>query len=212
MRLKEAREAQGLSLDEVSTQTKINSRYLKAIEESHFEAIPCATTYKKNFIKRYAAILSLNVDEIAKQFSEEEAHRLEKTPATLNHLQTRSLPNMPSLIRYGLATIAVIICATYLGVQLGNLIAPPTLVIGTPANGAVTNQKNIEVTGTASSEADVYINNELVTRRNDDVFEATLTLTPGTNTVVVKAEKKHGKHSSQTLHIIYNEPVSVTVR
>lgn len=211
-RLKEAREAQGLSLDEVSVQTKINSRYLQAIEESHFEAIPCATTYKKNFIKRYAAVLALNVDEIAKQFSEEEAHRLEKTTATLKHLQTRSLPNMPSLIRYGLAAIAVILCATYLGVQLGNLIAPPTLVIQSPENGLSTNQKNIDVTGTANKEADVYINNELVTNRNDNAFRATLTLTPGTNTIVVKAEKKHGKESSETLHIIYNEPVSVTVR
>ncbi len=206
--LKEAREAQGLSLGDVSTQTKINSRYLQAIEDSHFDSIPCAATYKKNFVKRYAAVLALNVEEIARQFSEEEAHRLETVTPTLKHLQTRSLPNMPSLIRYGLAIVAIIMCATYLGAQLGNLIAPPNLAIQSPENGLSTNKKTIDVTGTTNKEADIYINNELVTNRSDDMFRATLTLNPGTNTIVIRAEKKHGRKKSETLHIIYNETVS----
>ncbi len=212
LRLKEAREAKGISLEDLALQTKINPRYLRAIEECHFESIPCATTYKKNFVKRYAATVSLNIDEIVQQFTDEELKKTDGEAPTLTNLETRALPNIPSLIRTGVIAVLIILCASYLGLQLGNLVAAPALTIGNPADGTVTNNKTMQLTGTASTAADVYINNELVTARNDKAFEATLTLAPGTNTVVVRAQKKHGKTSTETIHIIYNEPAQVSLR
>ncbi|WP_242138684.1 helix-turn-helix domain-containing protein [Sphingomonas sp. TREG-RG-20F-R18-01] len=61
-RLREAREALGLSLAEVAARTRIPVRQLEAIEESNFAALP-SITYSVGFAKAYAR--AVGVDEVA---------------------------------------------------------------------------------------------------------------------------------------------------
>lgn len=62
-RLKEAREAKGLSLDELQTITKIQKRYLVGIEEGNYTIMP-GKFYVRAFIKQYAEAVDLNPEEI----------------------------------------------------------------------------------------------------------------------------------------------------
>jgi helix-turn-helix protein len=57
--LREARVRQQLELTEVELATKIRSRYLRALEEEAFEALP-AQTYVKGFLRTYADYLGLD--------------------------------------------------------------------------------------------------------------------------------------------------------
>ncbi|MEH7304300.1 helix-turn-helix domain-containing protein [Neobacillus drentensis] len=75
-RLKEARLAKGLSLDDVQSMTKIQKRYLIGIEEGNYASMP-GNFYVRAFIKQYAEALSLNPDEIFETFKGE-------IPASLN--------------------------------------------------------------------------------------------------------------------------------
>ena len=61
-RLKEAREAQGLSLAEIAARTRIPVRQLEAIEASNFAALP-SITYSVGFAKAYAR--AVGADEVA---------------------------------------------------------------------------------------------------------------------------------------------------
>ncbi|WP_010160904.1 helix-turn-helix domain-containing protein [Sphingomonas sp. PAMC 26617] len=61
-RLREAREAMGLSLAEVAARTRIPVRQLEAIEQSNFAALP-SITYSVGFAKAYAR--AVGVDEVA---------------------------------------------------------------------------------------------------------------------------------------------------
>lgn len=61
-RLREAREAMGLSLAEVAARTRIPVRQLEAIEESNFAALP-SITYSVGFAKAYAR--AVGVDEVS---------------------------------------------------------------------------------------------------------------------------------------------------
>lgn len=61
-RLREAREAMGLSLAEVAARTRIPVRQLEAIEQSNFAALP-SITYSVGFAKAYAR--AVNVDEVS---------------------------------------------------------------------------------------------------------------------------------------------------
>jgi len=61
-RLKEAREAQGLSLAEIGARTRIPVRQLEAIEASNFAALP-SITYSVGFAKAYAR--AVGADEVA---------------------------------------------------------------------------------------------------------------------------------------------------
>ena len=66
-RLKEAREAQALSLDTVASATRINKKYLQALEEGN--AIPLPDLYVKAFIKDYSEFLGIDAQssEISKK-------------------------------------------------------------------------------------------------------------------------------------------------
>ncbi|PGS46319.1 RodZ domain-containing protein [Bacillus sp. AFS041924] len=58
--LREAREAKGLSIDDVQELTKIQKRYLEAIEEGNYEILP-GQFYVRAFIKQYAETIGVDV-------------------------------------------------------------------------------------------------------------------------------------------------------
>lgn len=68
--LKDAREAKGMSLDDLQEETKIQKRYLRAIEEGNFDQLP-GDFYTRAFIKSYAEAVDLNFSTFAEQFASE---------------------------------------------------------------------------------------------------------------------------------------------
>lgn len=62
-KLKEAREAKGLSIDQLHEITKIQKRHLVAIEEGNYDVLPGAF-YARAFIKQYADAAGLNGEEL----------------------------------------------------------------------------------------------------------------------------------------------------
>ncbi|WP_100010899.1 helix-turn-helix domain-containing protein [Lentibacillus sediminis] len=69
-RLKEARVAQNLSLDSLQETTKIQKRYLLAIEEGNFQILP-GKFYARAFIKEYAAAVGLDPNELLEEYKDE---------------------------------------------------------------------------------------------------------------------------------------------
>lgn len=63
-RLRQARLEQGLDLSTVVAQTKINEKYLKAIEADNRDLLPSAFFYR-HFVDQYARALRLDAQEIA---------------------------------------------------------------------------------------------------------------------------------------------------
>ena len=61
--LRRAREAQGLALDEVASRTRINPKYLEAIEADRRELLPGSFFYR-SFIHQYAGVLSLDTEPL----------------------------------------------------------------------------------------------------------------------------------------------------
>jgi cytoskeletal protein RodZ len=62
-RLRAAREAQGMSLEDVATRTRIPTRHLESLEASEWHKLP-ASTYSMGFAKSYAAAIGLDRTEI----------------------------------------------------------------------------------------------------------------------------------------------------
>ena len=69
-RLKAAREAQGISLEEVAARTRIPTRHLESIEASDWGKLP-APTYSIGFAKSYATAIGLDRTEIGDQLRAE---------------------------------------------------------------------------------------------------------------------------------------------
>lgn len=69
-RLRAAREAKGLSLEEIASSTRIPTRHLESLEASDWERLP-APTYSVGFAKNYAAAVGLDRAEVAEQLRTE---------------------------------------------------------------------------------------------------------------------------------------------
>lgn len=66
-KLKEAREAKRLSLDDLQEITKIQKRYLVGIEEGNYEMMP-GKFYVRAFIKQYCEAVGLDPEEIFEEY------------------------------------------------------------------------------------------------------------------------------------------------
>lgn len=69
-RLREAREAKGLSVEDIAAQTRIPTRHLTSLEASEWDKLPAAT-YSIGFAKNYAGAVGLDRNEIGEQLRTE---------------------------------------------------------------------------------------------------------------------------------------------
>nr|WP_216827925.1 RodZ domain-containing protein [Alkalihalobacterium elongatum] len=69
-RLREAREQKEINLDDLQKTTKIQKRYLLAIEEGNFDALP-GKFYARAFVKNYAEAVGLDPEQIFQEFGNE---------------------------------------------------------------------------------------------------------------------------------------------
>ncbi len=121
--LREARVRQQLELSEVELATKIRARYLRALEEEGFDALP-AQTYVKGFLRTYADYLGLDgqlyVDEFNSRFGTDTEEPREPVVArrTSNvRRQHRKLER--SWVAFALAGIAMVFAFTIAAWKFG---------------------------------------------------------------------------------------------
>ncbi|WP_313798610.1 RodZ domain-containing protein [Cytobacillus sp.] len=88
-RLKEARLAKNMSLDDLQADTKIQKRYLIGIEEGNYSMMP-GQFYVRAFIKQYAEAVGLEPEEVFEQFKSEIPSTInDDIPEKLSRVQTR---------------------------------------------------------------------------------------------------------------------------
>jgi hypothetical protein len=66
--LKQAREAQALTLEEVELRTRIRAKFLHALETGDLSVLPTAT-HAKGFLRNYAQFLQLDANSLVAEFS-----------------------------------------------------------------------------------------------------------------------------------------------
>ncbi|CAH0278629.1 hypothetical protein SRABI133_03876 [Peribacillus simplex] len=129
-RLKEAREAKGLSLDDLQELTKIQKRYLIGIEEGNYSMMP-GKFYVRAFIKQYCEAIGLDSEEIFEQYkSEIPSVYSEELPEQLSRVQSRK--TMPAgdskvveMLPKILAAVLVIGAAVLIWVLVLNYMSNP---------------------------------------------------------------------------------------
>lgn len=87
-RLKEARLSKGYSLDDLQEITKIQKRYLMAIEEGNYSMMP-GSFYVRAFIKQYAEAVGLNAEEVLETYKSE-------VPGAQSNQVSQSMSQSPS--------------------------------------------------------------------------------------------------------------------
>ena len=65
--LRRVREARGRALEDIANETKISKRYLQAIEEEQFDALP-ALVYTRGFVQQLARQLKLDATLVTRTY------------------------------------------------------------------------------------------------------------------------------------------------
>lgn len=213
LRLKQARLEKGVSLEDIADKTKINITYLSAMENCQFDEIPYSPLYQKNFLKKYLQSIGVDPEEYLSQFCTEELPSPNLTaPKKLKRYTMRyHLSSLPNILRYMFVGAFATCLLLYLGLQVQNVLQPPSLVLSSPEDGMIAKKNLITISGVSDPEVKVSINGQSIMSDEDGKFNQAINLTPGINTIIVLAQKKHGKTTQEVRHIIYKETQQFTL-
>jgi len=118
--LREARERQGLGYPEIELATKIRAKYIRALEEEDFTAIP-GDAYIRGFLRTYADYLGLDsdvyVDEYASRFITSWRDELPPRPQR-RRVRTRERPIERRAVLIVLAGIVVVTALVFAAWQI----------------------------------------------------------------------------------------------
>lgn len=126
-KLKNARVEKGYTLDDLQQITKIQKRYLIAIEEGRFEALPGAF-YIKAFVRQYAETVDLNPQELLAELNAELGQGAPTEPVKQNEAVTRTAilrekqkTSQPSKLERFLSYLPTIIIVSVVIAILGSI-------------------------------------------------------------------------------------------
>jgi hypothetical protein len=121
--LRDARIARGVELSELEAATKIRLRYLRAIEDEDWDALPGAA-YARGFIRTYAQFVGLDADALVDEYRRRRERAEMEVPLEPSFEQPaaagRPLPRRPPWLPLGLAAGALVVFLAILGLVGGS--------------------------------------------------------------------------------------------
>ena len=119
--LREARGRRKVDLSQVEAEIKIRVRYLQAIENEEWDALP-GGAYTRGFIRTYAAHLGLDGDRLADDFRREVEPLTERVPKRVEPVPTgaRSGSRIPGPLLIALVCLLLVAAVVAIAVVGGN--------------------------------------------------------------------------------------------
>ena len=223
-RLIEAREHKGVDLLRAERDTKIRAKYLAALEQGNYAALPGAV-YTKGFLRNYALYLGLDPEDVTRQWKRERGDLSIPAEPVLTVPKPLAAPRQaftfsPVVIVAVLLTVLIGLFAVYIGVQLIRYAKPPTLEVTTPAQAVIDvaeDATSYTIRGTSIANATVTI----IAPGRDQPYQVSadatgrwsvdVDLRRGRNEFDVKAlDPQTGKNADTTAKLYITVPFTVT--
>ncbi len=207
--LKQRRIEKGLTIASVAEATKIQQKFLTAIEADEFFVLP-SLAYAKGFVKNYAEFLGLSPVTVLAFFrrqSEEPGRSTTIAPRGMTRpLNAPFFQLTPGKFLALILAVLVGLFLLYFGGQYLSLRQPPHLTIEIPKDKAIVSEKRIDVVGKTDPDATVTVNNVTVLLRGDGQFFDQVSLEPGINKITVVATSRFGKATTTILEVGLQTP------
>jgi cytoskeletal protein RodZ len=201
--LSSARREKDWSLQKLSDITRIDLKYLQALENNDFKSLP-PSTFTKGFIRNIASVLGRNPDEMVAIFRRDYSYNHAPVAKGKHHPKLKISHVFTSQIT--VVAFGIIVFIVYLAFQYRAVITPPQLVITNPtANAVLVSPVTIE--GNTPAGSTVTINEDLkITPDAKGSFSARLNLSPGQNEIKVSVTNRFSKTTTQTIPITILTP------
>jgi len=205
--LAEKRNKLGLTLEEVEKTTKIRKKNLLSLENGNWESLP-SSTFVKGLIKNYGKFLGLDEKELLAFYRREFDERREQKRNFANKKTTKErwFRLTPQTVTVGVIVLIVLLVGGYLFFQYESFTGPPLLEISEPKDDIKTNKLEVNLVGKTWEDAILKVNGEKVSLSPGGTFSLPVKLNQGLNTIVVTAENRFGKISTQKRIVIVEAP------
>jgi cytoskeletal protein RodZ len=163
-KLRTARIEKGLSIEQVSRDTNIISRYIEALEIENFSVFP-GEPYIIGFLKNYSAYLDLDVQKILSHYR---ALRIQEQPIPVEHLLVHP-PKFPSFIIPTVVAL-LLLCAAVYGIYYFIFVRERT----SPGSNAVNRIPTEHTMEGNSMERRLYLNDSILFYMYNEIFRLEL--------------------------------------
>ncbi len=196
----------------MEAKTKIHKTSIRYLESGVYDKLP-DSIYTRNFLKVYLRVLRADETYYLDLFEQERG--------TCDFVKQARLPRQRArafrfLVASRFVKVGVFVCLAlsvvfYLGSQVQAIMSPPELSIVEPADGFITHDATILVTGLAEQDAAVRINGTDVLLTKSGSFEVEVALERGLNVIKIESVKRYSRPSVEYRRVVLQQDESVTL-
>lgn len=189
-KLKSARENMKMALWQASRKTRIPPKHLRHLEQGNYKELS-ADIYITAYLKKYAKVLNLDIQEILEQFKAERG-----IAADLPKSKKVSKPFLlitPKRLGLVGGIIVIALIFGYFWHQISYLINPPSIKITQPVSDFTTQEKSIEISGQTGPDVYLTVNGKEVYVDKEGNFSSVVSLESGLNVLKIEARDRFGK-------------------
>ncbi len=200
------REELKLSMEQVAREMKIAPRYVEALEEGEYDALP-AKVYAFGFLQQMLKVLMFEEnarDALFAAFEEEwEEHGAFGRMVRKEGVLMQRLRRVTAMeVLFGSVALAAGLFLAMLFVRLETFVGTPRLIIETPVDGMSIGEPRIALKGTTDREVYLTVNGFELTLDESGSFEGLLELLPGLNELEFIAKNRFGKTTKLTRYVV----------
>ncbi len=210
-KLKALRKVANLTLSDMEKKTKINILFLRCLESGSYHALP-DPIYTRNFLKIYLRVLRMDDTYFLNLFEQERGTCDFVKQARLPRQKAQALKFFVAsrFVKIGFFGLIAASILFYLGMQVRSIVTPPILSIFEPADGFVTNDATISVTGSVEQDAGVRVNETEVLLTKEGNFEVEVALERGVNLIKIESVKRYSRSSVEYRRVILQQQRAIT--
>lgn len=198
--LRTARKEHDYTIPELSHLTKIDVRYIEALEDNNFQSLP-SSTFTKGFVRNLA--ISLNKDPgewvaLLRRDYQTSTPLVQSSP--IRHPRRLSLGRalQSQALLFGLGALVFVV---YLVFQYRAVITPPSLDIISPAKDAVLISP-VSLEGKTASGTTVIINEDTkIIPDSQGKFQTKLNFSPGNNEIKIVVINRFNRSTTKTIPV-----------
>lgn len=201
----EAVETSEISVDKLITATGVPERFIIALLEGNFSALPAAP-YTRGYIKKIAEVLGTDPASLWVAFERESSPRRSGASDALP--RNRFLMGSDFNKKKAGIYLVIILAVVYIGFNAKRLVGLPELAVTSPENSVTTTPTSFAmIRGRVQNPKDIVsINGASIYVDEFGEFQKEFPLDPGVNTFEINAKRFLGRSRLESRQIIYEPP------
>lgn len=199
--IRSSRVDRSISEQQLSGLTRIDVKYIQALEENDFKKLPSAT-FTKGFVRNLAQALGKDPDEwVALLRRDYQSATVPASSVSPSRRQSRFSFSSLFQSQAALLFLGGLVFLLYLGFQYRAVITPPALDLTSPQKDAVTISP-VSIEGKTASGTTVIINDDLkISPDSSGYFATKLNLSPGTNEIKISVTNRFSRTTTKVIPV-----------